>query len=427
MSPVPAVPARNSSTATARRREVAVNLPPPAGLLAVPGVRLAAGAAAIKAANRDDIALLVFDRKTSVAGVFTRSAFRAAPVLIAQERLQADGVRALLINSGNANAATGEPGMEDALALCRAAAAALEIPEASVLPFSTGVIGERLPVASMVPVIKRMPDGLGADHWLQAAEAIMTTDTVAKARSLQIELGGKMVTITGMAKGSGMIRPDMATMLAYVCTDAAISPVCLKQLLALATSRSFNRITVDGDTSTNDAFIAAATGQAGNEPIEDPDSEEAALLLAGLTSVAQSLAQAIVRDGEGATKLVTVAVEGGANEAECLEVAYTVAESPLVKTALFASDPNWGRLAMAIGRADVERLDPAGVQVFFDDVQVMQDGLMAPDYSEEAGAAVLAAEEFTIRIELGRGSAGAEVWTSDFSYEYVRINAEYRT
>jgi glutamate N-acetyltransferase/amino-acid N-acetyltransferase len=255
----------------------------------------------------------------------------------------------------------------------------------------------------------------------------MTTDTVAKALSLQLDLNGQPVTVTGMAKGSGMIRPDMATMLAYVCTDAAVSRACLQELLARATNRSFNRITVDGDTSTNDAFILAATGRAGNARIEDPDSEEAAGLLAGLTTVARTLAQAIVRDGEGATKFVTVAVQGGADEAECLEVAYTVAESPLVKTALFASDPNWGRLAMAIGRSDVQDLDPTGVQVFFDDVQVMQDGLVAPGYSEAAGAEVLAAEEFTIRVDLGRGEAAAEVWTSDLSYEYVRINAEYRT
>jgi glutamate N-acetyltransferase/amino-acid N-acetyltransferase len=406
---------------------MAVNLPPPAELLAVPGVRLASGAAAIKAAGRDDVVLVLLDSGTSVAGVFTQSTFRAAPVLIAEPRVQSGGVRAFLINSGNANAATGEAGIEDALSLCRAAAAALELPEASVLPFSTGVIGERLPVAAMMPVIESLPERLDENNWLVAAQAIMTTDTVAKAQSLQLDLGGRMVTITGMAKGSGMIRPDMATMLAYVCTDAAVSPDCLRQLLVRATAGSFNRITVDGDTSTNDAFILAATGQAGNSTVEDPDSAEAAWLLEGLTAVARTLAQAIVRDGEGATKFVTVSVEGGATEAECLQVAYTIAESPLVKTALFASDPNWGRLAMAIGRAGIENLDPAGVQVFFGDVQVMRDGLMDPGYSEEAGAAVLAAAEFTIRVGLGRGDAMADVWTSDLSYEYVRINAEYRT
>jgi glutamate N-acetyltransferase/amino-acid N-acetyltransferase len=289
------------------------------------------------------------------------------------------------------------------------------------------VIGERLPVAAMAAVIESLPNALAEGNWLAAAEAIMTTDTVAKAISLQIELGGQTVTITGMAKGSGMIRPDMATMLAYVFTDAAVSSTCLEQLLVTATAGSFNRITVDGDTSTNDAFILAATGKAGNTVIEAVDSADAVVLVEGLISVSRALAQAVVRDGEGASKFVTVAVEGGANEPECLQVAYTIAESPLVKTALFASDPNWGRLAMAIGRAGVENLDPAGVQVFFDDVQVMRDGLMDPGYSEAAGAAVLGASEFTIRVVLGRGEAAAEIWTSDLSYEYVRINAEYRT
>lgn len=406
---------------------MAVNLAPPAALLAVPGVRLASGGAAIKTADRDDLALLCFDAGTSVAGIFTQSAFRAAPVLIAESRIKAGAVRALLVNSGNANAATGDQGMEDALTLCRAAAGALDLPEETVLPFSTGVIGERLPVAKMTPVVESLADQVGEDGWLNAAQAIMTTDTVAKACSRQIDLNGHAVTITGMAKGSGMIRPDMATMLAYVCTDAAVSPACLQALLHKASAGSFNRITVDGDTSTNDAFILAATGVAANSVIDDVDSAEAAALLDGVLTVARTLAQAIVRDGEGATKFVTVAVEGGASEAECLQVAYTIAESPLVKTALFASDPNWGRLAMAIGRAGVENLDPAGVQIFFDDVQVMQDGLMAPEYSEEAGAGVLAAEEFTIRVVLGRGEADAQVWTSDLSYEYVRINAEYRT
>jgi glutamate N-acetyltransferase/amino-acid N-acetyltransferase len=406
---------------------VAVNLEPPGELMAIPGVRLATGAAAIKSAGRDDITILSFDPGTAVAGVFTRSSFRAAPVLLAEERIRQGDVRALLINSGNANAATGEAGMADARVLCEVAADALGVPAASVLPFSTGVIGERLPVARMTPVIGAMTDGLSESNWSSAARAIMTTDTVAKACSIRIELDGRDVTITGMAKGSGMIRPDMATMLAYVCTDAQVSPQCLESLVKAAADRSFNRITVDGDTSTNDAFILAATGRAGNGLIDDAGSEEAGRLLEGLEAVARILAQAIVRDGEGATKFVTVSVNGGADEAECLKVAYTIAESPLVKTALFAGDPNWGRLAMAIGRAGIGDLDPNGVQVWFDDVQVMCDGLMDPGYSEAAGAKVLAEVEFTIRVDLGRGGAAAEVWTSDLSYEYVRINAEYRT
>lgn len=406
---------------------MAVNLAAPADLKAVPGVELGAGAAAIKAEGRDDVALILLSPGTTVAGVFTQSSFKAAPVLIAQEHLRHGAVRALLINSGNANAATGDTGMEDARCLCRAVAAALDVPETAVLPFSTGVIGERLPVETMKPVVETLPARLTSDGWLAAARAIMTTDTVAKAVSRRIDLNGHPVTISGMAKGSGMIRPDMATMLAYVCTDAAVSEPCLQALLKRATAGSFNRITVDGDTSTNDAFILAATGAAGNPMLTDADSQDAGVLLEAIEAVARTLAQAIVRDGEGASKFVTVSVTEGANEAECLEVAYTIAQSPLVKTALFASDPNWGRLAMAIGRADVPGLDPDGVQVFFDDVQVMQDGLMAPGYTEAAGAEVLAAEEFTIRVALGRGNAAAEVWTSDLSYEYVRINAEYRT
>ncbi len=406
---------------------MAVNLEAPGELLAVPGVRLATGAAAIKRPGRDDLTILIFDPGTTVAGVFTQSAFRAAPVLLAQERIRRGDVRALLINSGNANAATGEAGLADARVLCEAAAEVLDIPAESVLPFSTGVIGERLPVAKMTPVIGVMPDGLSETNWPAAAGAIMTTDTVAKACSLTVELEGQSVTITGMAKGSGMIRPDMATMLAYVCTDARVSQTCLNALVKVAADRSFNRITVDGDTSTNDAFILAATGRAEHGIIDSPESETGRALLAGIESVARTLAQAIVRDGEGVTKFVTVAVQGGMDEAECLKVAYTIAESPLVKTALFASDPNWGRLAMAIGRAGVRDLDPAGVQVWFDDVQVMRDGLMDPDYAEAAGAGVLAQAEFTIRVMLGRGDAAAEIWTSDLSYEYVRINAEYRT
>ena len=406
---------------------MAVNLEPPGELLAVPGVRIATGAAAIKSAGRDDLTVLCFDPGTTVAGVFTQSSFRAAPVLIAQERVHRGEVRALLINSGNANAATGEAGLADARGLCETAAEAFGLAAESVLPFSTGVIGERLPVEKMAPVIAAMPESLSETGWPAAARAIMTTDTVAKACSVTVDLSGHEVTITGIAKGSGMIRPDMATMLAYVCTDARVSRNCLNALVKAAADRSFNRITVDGDTSTNDAFILAATGRADNALIDAADSEAAGKLLGAIETVARSLAQAIVRDGEGATKFVTVAVEGGADEAECLEIAYTIAESPLVKTALFASDPNWGRLAMAIGRADVRDLNPEGVQVWFDDVQVMRDGLMDPGYSEAAGAAVLAQSEFVIRVALGRGSAGAEVWTSDLSYEYVRINAEYRT
>jgi glutamate N-acetyltransferase/amino-acid N-acetyltransferase len=406
---------------------VAVNLPEPGPVAAVPGVALAVGAAAIKAADRDDLALLVFDPGTSVAGVFTQSSFKAAPVLVAQQAIARGDVRALLINSGNANAATGAKGLEDARQLCAEVGRMLEIDSAQVAPFSTGVIGERLPVERMSSPVRALPRALQADGWRQAARAIMTTDTVPKLATSSVRVGGRPVTITGMSKGAGMIRPDMATMLAFVCCDAAVEPPCLQSLVEAAAQRSFNRITVDGDTSTNDAFILAATGAAGNEPLSDPASADARALLQGLESVSRSLAQAIVRDGEGATKFVTVEVSGGASEAECLKVAYTVGESPLVKTALFASDPNWGRVAMAVGRAGVKDLDVAGVSVWFDDVAVIRGGVMAPDYSEARGAGVLAADEFTIRIDLGRGAVVAEIWTSDFSYDYVRINAEYRT
>jgi glutamate N-acetyltransferase/amino-acid N-acetyltransferase len=406
---------------------VAVNITDPEPLSSVPGVTLASGAAAIKSPDRDDLALILLAAGSSVAGVFTHSSFRAAPVMVAREHLALGGARALLINSGNANAATGPEGVEDARRLCREAADALHIDPRSVLPFSTGVIGQRLPVERMLGPVRDLAGGLTEDGWLKAAKAIMTTDTVAKAISVTERVGGTQVTITGIAKGAGMIRPDMATMLAFVCTDAAVSDDCLAALVKEVADGSFNRITVDGDTSTNDSFVVAATNQANHRPLTDPDSPEARSLAEGLLIVSRCLAQACVRDAEGATKFVTIEVSGGRNEAECLRVAWTVAESPLVKTALFAEDPNWGRLAMAIGRAGVEDLDVAGVAVWFDAVQVMANGVMAPNYTEEAGARVMAQDELCIRIDLGRGDAHTEVWTSDLSYEYVRINAEYRT
>lgn len=406
---------------------MAVNLAEPAGVLPVPGVSLATGAASIKKPGRKDLVLMVFEPGTAVAGVFTRSAFRAAPVILAEENIARGDVRALLINSGNANAATGSDGLADARALCATLAGALDISAEAVAPFSTGVIGQRLPVDRITPVLVELPGSVAADGWLEAGHAIMTTDTVAKVRSVRGEVLGRPVTVSGMAKGAGMIRPDMATMLAFVATDAAVSQPCLQAMLRELADASFNRITVDGDTSTNDALILAATGVAGGPVIDDPRSDGAEALKALMVPLFRELAQAIIRDGEGATRFVTVHVAGGRDEAECLKVAYTVAESPLVKTALFAGDPNWGRLAMAVGRAGVEGLDPARVQIWFDDVRVMTDGLMDPGYTEEAGARVLGQAELTIRIDLGRGDAASEVWTSDFSYEYVRINAEYRT
>jgi glutamate N-acetyltransferase/amino-acid N-acetyltransferase len=408
---------------------LAVNLTEPEAhlLRAVPGVTLATGAAAIKAVDRDDLTLVCLAPEAAVAGVFTQSTFRAAPVILAESCMASGRVRALLINSGNANAATGPAGLDDARLLCRAAEQSLGVDAGTVMPFSTGVIGERLPVESMEPVVRDLAAGLKAENWLTAARAIMTTDTVAKVLSREITIDGVAVTVTGMAKGAGMMKPDMATMLAFVCCDAEVDSGCLDALTREVADGSFNRITVDGDTSTNDAFIVVATGQAQHVRITDPASSRAQVLKAGLLEVSRELAQGIVRDAEGATKFVTVHVGGGRDESECLQVAYSVAESPLVKTALFASDPNWGRLAMAIGRAGIPDLDSSRVDLYFDSVPVMAAGVMASGYSEDAGAEILALDEFTIRIELSRGEAQTVLWTSDLSYDYVRINSEYRT
>ncbi len=406
---------------------MAVNLPPLDELLAVAGVSIGTAAAAIKRQGRDDVVVIMLGPETRAAGVFTRSSFRAAPVIISDQRLSGGRARALLINSGNANAATGDPGIADALAVCDAVAAALDVPSDSVLPFSTGVIGERLPVARMLPAVEAASAGLAPDRWEAAARAIMTTDTAPKAVSRRVRIAGEEVVITGIAKGAGMIKPDMATMLGFICCDAAVADGCLAGLVKEVADCSFNRITVDGDTSTNDSFIVCATGCAGNAPVADAGSESYAELRNGLVSVAAELAQRIVRDGEGATRFVTVRVSGGQSAAECLQVAYTVAESPLVKTAIFAGDPNWGRFCMAIGRAGIADLDPSRVSVHLDEVVIAEGGLMAPRYEEAAAAEVMARDEFEVHIDLGRGSSEETVWTTDLSYEYVRINAEYRT
>jgi glutamate N-acetyltransferase/amino-acid N-acetyltransferase len=390
-------------------------------------VRLASACAGIKQTQRDDIALLVFEPGTRVAGVFTRNAFRAPPVDVAAARVAAGTVRAMLINSGNANAATGAQGSADARALCAQAASFLDLNAEQVIPFSTGVIGERLPVEKIGSVLQQCAQQLDQNAWPDVARAIMTTDTAPKAQSASLELDGNAVTITGIAKGAGMIKPDMATMLAYLCCDAQVSQPCLDQLVKEVADASFNRITIDGDTSTNDSFMLVATGLAENSPIDDASSPLYLELRQALADVAVLLAQSIVRDGEGASKFVTVRVNGGASESECLDVAYTVAESPLVKTALFASDPNWGRLCMAIGRSGVAGLDQSKVSVHLDDVCIVSGGCAHPDYTEAAGAAVMARDEQTITIDLGRGGYSSEIWTSDLSYEYVRINAEYRT
>ena len=404
-----------------------VNLPPLDELLAVPGISVGTATAGIKQTDRDDLAVFALASGTVAAGVFTQNAFRAAPVEIAVDHLGGSTPRALVVNSGNANAATGEPGHRDALAICQRAADLLDVSTAEVLPFSTGVIGERLPLEAMLSGVSRAVEGLSPGNWRSAAEAILTTDTQAKALSTTVDVAGSKVTVTGIAKGAGMIKPDMATMLAFVGCDANIDSGCLQAMVRHVADASFNRITVDGDTSTNDAFVVCATGAAGHPLVTGPDDPGYSEILGAVTEVSTQLAQRIVRDGEGATRFVTVRVAGGANSAECLAVAYTVAESPLVKTALFAGDANWGRFCMAIGRAGIAGLDPAGVNLFLDGVCVAREGLMDADYEEQAAAAVMAQQEYEILIELGRGEACEVVWTTDLSYEYVRINAEYRT
>ena len=364
---------------------------------------------------------------STVAGVFTQSGFAAPPVQLCRKRLAANAkIRAFIINSGNANAATGERGLADAQALCEHAAATLDISPESVLPFSTGVIGEFLPVERMRSGLSEGVASLHESGWLDAARAIMTTDTVPKATSRSGTVGGALVQATGMAKGAGMMRPDMATMLAFIACDAAVTQSALSELVREVTDASFNRLTVDGDTSTNDSFVLACTGSS-EEPISSAKDPAYAELRALLIDLATELSQAIVRDGEGATKFVTVKVTGGLTERECADVAFTVAHSPLVKTAIFAGDPNWGRFCMAIGRAGLIDFEQSKVALHLGDVCIARDGLVASDYSEAAAAQVMARDEYSVAIELGRGAAQVEIWTSDLSYEYVRINAEYRT
>ena len=403
---------------------MAVNLVEPESLMPVPGVRLAAIRTGIKDAPRDDLALALFDEGTVIAGVYTQSAFAAPPVALAKERLTP---RAWIVNSGNANAATGQPGRADAIAVCEAVARELGLQSDDIQPFSTGVIGERLDVSKICAAIPALVQDLSPDQWLGYAKAILTTDTVTKAVSKRVSLDGTDIILTGVAKGSGMIKPNMATMLGYIACNASVAPDVLERMVQEVADGSFNRITVDGDTSTNDCFMLAATGISEMAAITSVTDERYVILKQAVLEVAQTLAQAIVRDGEGATKFVTITVAGGNHAQECLEVAYTVAESPLVKTALFAGDANWGRFCMAIGRAQVTELDPNRVSLWLDNVQVASGGLMADDYTEDAGASVLAQEEFQVMIDLGRGDATATVWTTDLSYEYVRINAEYRS
>jgi glutamate N-acetyltransferase/amino-acid N-acetyltransferase len=395
----------------------------------VPGVRLGTVSAGIKRAGRKDLVLVELAAGSHCAAVFTRNAFCAAPVTVAREHLQSCQAqpRYLLINTGNANAGTGKRGIDDAQSTTAAVAARAGVGADRVLPFSTGVIGEALPVGLIQAALPAAFAALSANGWADAAAGILTTDTRPKGASLRFSADGRDYVITGIAKGAGMLRPDMATMLAYIATDAVVHPTLLQDMLSTAVATTFNRITVDGDTSTNDACVLIATGAAGNPPLADPDSPLYDALQAALEQVCLSLAQGLVRDGEGASKFVTVLVNGGGDEQECLNVAFTIAHSPLVKTALFASDPNWGRLLAAIGRAGLADLDVDRVSVYLNEVLIAERGCRASSYSEEQGVAAMAPEDITIRIELDRGPASASVWTTDFSYDYVRINAEYRT
>ncbi len=403
-----------------------VGLSEPEVLLPIAGVRWGVAVAGIKYADRNDLALMEIAQGAATAAVYTRNAFCAAPVTLARQHGSATATRYLLVNSGNANAGTGAPGMKAALESCAAAADVAGCNIEEVLPFSTGVIGELLPAGKIRNALPRAYADLSADNWLKAARAVMTTDILAKGVSRQIEIAGKTVTITGITKGSGMIRPDMATMLAFVATDAEVEPVLLQRLLQQAVDGSFNSITVDGDTSTNDACVLVASAQAGIAFASETDAGYAELAVA-VTEVLQWLAQAVVRDGEGATKFVTIDVQGGGDEAECRQVAYTVAHSPLVKTALFASDPNWGRILAAVGRAGIDSLDVDKIAIYLGQVRIVLDGGVDVLYTEAAGQAVMDEEEITIRIDLGRGSAQAQIWTTDLSYDYVKINAEYRS
>ncbi|MDP2827828.1 MAG: bifunctional glutamate N-acetyltransferase/amino-acid acetyltransferase ArgJ [Sulfuricellaceae bacterium] len=397
-------------------------------LLPVKGISLGIAEAGIKKPGRKDLLVMRLGEHARVAGVFTLNRFCAAPVtLCRQHLLSGQAIRALVVNTGNANAGTGEVGMAHARQTCAELARLLDCQEAQILPFSTGVILEPLPVEKILAGLPAAISNLKESNWFDAAHAIMTTDIQPKAASSQIVLGGKTVTITGIAKGSGMIHPNMATMLGYIATDAAIAPALLQSLVKHAANQSFNCITVDGDTSTNDSFMLIATGEAEAAEVTDADSPEFIALSRAVTDIARTLAQAIVRDGEGATKFMTIEVEGGKTQAECRQVAYAIARSPLVKTAFFASDPNLGRILAAIGYAGVADLDVSLLKLYLGDVLVAENGGRAANYQEKDGQRVMKEAEILVRVQLGRDEAHATVWTCDFSYDYVKINAEYRS
>ena len=403
-----------------------------ADLYPVPGVRWGIAEAGIRKANRKDLAVLLLDEGASVGAVFTQNRFCAAPVQICREHLAANagqnhGIRAMLINTGNANAGTGHDGLIRAQSTCIELARALNLSPEQILPFSTGVIMEPLPHDRIGAGIPAALADARADNWANAAEAIMTTDTLPKAFSTRVNLGGATVTITGISKGAGMIRPNMATMLGFLATDACVSQALMAQLARELADASFNRITIDGDTSTNDSFVVIATNQAAHMPVTSLDSADGQLLRTAMMGISQQLAQAIVRDGEGATKFITIRVEGGKTGEDCRQVGYAISHSPLVKTAFFASDPNLGRILAAVGYAGIADLDQTKIDLYLDDVLVAKNGGRHADYAEADGQRVMKQSEITVRVVLGRGDAADTVWTCDLSYDYVKINADYRS
>lgn len=397
----------------------------------IKGVSLGIASAGIKKIGRQDLLVIAIAEGASVSGVFTQNAFCAAPVILSRRHLASGDIRYLLVNSGNANACTGDKGLQDALTTCDALAELSGVEARQILPFSTGVIGEFLPVekiiAALPVVLESVLEDVREDGWERAARTIMTTDTRPKGASVQFEYDGEILSVTGIAKGAGMIKPNMATMLAYIATDAVVAQPLLDEMVRYAADKSFNRICIDGDTSTNDACILIASGQAGLPMLTEARGDLYQRLLDAVVSVHQQLAQAIVRDGEGATKFVTVRVQGGENTDECSKVAYAISQSPLVKTALYASDPNWGRIVAAVGYAGVQGLNPNKVNVWLDDVQIVDGGCRAASYSEAAGQVVVNKVEFEVRVDLQRGKCEEVVWTSDLSHDYVTINAEYRS
>ena len=408
-----------------------VNLAAPnsAELYPIAGLRIGVTEAGVRKANRKDLTVVLIDEGASVSGVFTQNRFCAAPVQVCREHLAATGrsIRAMVINTGNANAGTGSDGLARARQTCAALAQRLGVSAQQVLPFSTGVIMETLPVERIEAGLDGAIADACAGNWLRASEAIMTTDTAPKAFGAQVVIDGVTVSITGISKGAGMIRPNMATMLGFMATDACVAPVLMKQLATELAEGSFNRVTVDGDTSTNDSFVVIATNRAGHAPIDSLQSASGQALRAAMLDVARKLAQAIVRDGEGATKFIEIRVEGGQTRAECRQVAYAIAHSPLVKTAFFASDPNLGRILAAVGYAGVADLDQTQIDLYLDDVLVAKQGGRFPDYREEDGQRVMKQCEITVRVVLGRGDASDTVWTCDLSHDYVTINADYRS